>query len=89
MATGFGNYRNGNHSSRTPLNSTSKVSLNSNSKGSSIKSKSLNSSGLRKSAPASLGAAKDDAGGLVLFFLVKSLRSRAVFVVYILEIILL
>ncbi|KAF2313175.1 hypothetical protein GH714_009608 [Hevea brasiliensis] len=69
-AAGYGNYRNGSHSSRNSLNSTNKVdrplSFNSNAKNSSLKSKSLNSSGLRKSAPASLGAAteaaKDDAG---------------------------
>uniref|UniRef100_A0A2C9WAH6 Vacuolar protein 8 n=1 Tax=Manihot esculenta TaxID=3983 RepID=A0A2C9WAH6_MANES len=69
-ATGFGNYRNGTQSSRTSLGSSNKVdkplSVNSNPKNPSLKSKSLNSSGLRKSAPGSLGAstgaAKDDAG---------------------------
>ncbi|KAG8659350.1 kinesin-like protein KIN-UA isoform X2 [Manihot esculenta] len=69
-ATGFGNYRNGTQSSRTSLGSSNKVdkplSVYSNPKNPSLKSKSLNSSGLRKSAPGSLGAAtgaaKDDAG---------------------------
>ncbi|XP_002509638.2 kinesin-like protein KIN-UA isoform X1 [Ricinus communis] len=61
--TGVSNYRNGNYSSsRNSLNTSSRtLSVNSNPKN-SVKSKSLTSSGLRKSAPASLGAAKDDAG---------------------------
>ncbi|KDP25576.1 hypothetical protein JCGZ_20732 [Jatropha curcas] len=70
MATsGVGSYRNGNHSSRNSLSNNSKVdrplSLNSNPKN-SFKSKSLPTSGLRKSAPGSLGgasgAAKDGTG---------------------------
>ncbi|XP_065858060.1 kinesin-like protein KIN-UA isoform X2 [Euphorbia lathyris] len=64
-ATGVGNYRNGTNGGRNSSGSSNKAdrtpSSNSNPKN-SLKSKSLTSSGLRKSAPASLGAAKNDAG---------------------------
>jgi len=66
MATTAGVYRNGNYSRNSLSTNTNKVekplSVNSNPKN-SLKSKSLPGSGLRKSAPPSLGAAKDDTGG--------------------------
>ncbi|KAL9350081.1 hypothetical protein Peur_057336 [Populus x canadensis] len=65
MATTAGVYRNGNYSRNSLSTNTNKVekplSVNSNPKN-SLKSKSLPGSGLRKSAPPSLGAAKDDTG---------------------------
>ncbi|OMO80965.1 Armadillo [Corchorus olitorius] len=71
MATGGGNYRNGSH--RNSLKGLSTItatdrplSVNSNPSKPALRNKSLSSvtasSGLRKSSPASLGAAKDDAG---------------------------
>ncbi|XP_011033865.1 PREDICTED: armadillo repeat-containing kinesin-like protein 3 [Populus euphratica] len=65
MAATAGVYRNGNCSRNSLSTSNNKVekplSVNSNPKN-SLKSKSLPGSGLRKSAPPSLGAAKDDTG---------------------------
>ncbi|KAL9387167.1 hypothetical protein Peur_020291 [Populus x canadensis] len=65
MATTAGVYRNGNYSRNSLSTNNNKVekplSVNSNPKN-SLKSKSLPGSGLRKSAPPSLGAAKDDTG---------------------------
>uniref|UniRef100_A0A6N2JZQ8 Kinesin-like protein n=1 Tax=Salix viminalis TaxID=40686 RepID=A0A6N2JZQ8_SALVM len=65
MATTAGVYRNGNHSRNSQSTSNNKVekplSFNPNPK-KSLKSKSLPGSGLRKSAPPSLGTAKDDTG---------------------------
>lgn len=64
--TTTGTHRNGNYSRNSLTTNNNKVekpvSVNSNPK-SSLKFKSLPGSGLRKSAPASLGAAKDDTGG--------------------------
>ncbi|KAG6780980.1 hypothetical protein POTOM_013860 [Populus tomentosa] len=69
MATTAGVYRNGNYSRNSLNTNNNKVekplSVNSNPKN-SLKSKSLPGSGLRKSAPPSLGAAKDDTGAVRL-----------------------
>ncbi|KAG6782698.1 hypothetical protein POTOM_012111 [Populus tomentosa] len=69
MATTAGVYRNGNYSRNSLSTNNNKVekplSVNSNPKN-SLKSKSLPGSGLRKSAPPSLGAAKDDTGAVRL-----------------------
>ncbi|KAG6636940.1 kinesin-like protein KIN-UA isoform X1 [Carya illinoinensis] len=60
MATsGGGSYRNGTH--RNSLKVDRPFSMNSNPK-TSVKSKPLSSSGLRRSSTGSIGAAKDDAG---------------------------
>ncbi|XP_021285091.1 kinesin-like protein KIN-UA [Herrania umbratica] len=70
MASGGGNYRNGTHRSSLKGTTTTSIdrplSVNSNPSKPALKTKSLSSvgasSGLRKSSPGSLGAAKDDAG---------------------------
>ena len=66
-ASGGTGYRNG-ATSRNSLKPDKPFSPNSHPK-SSLKSKSLPNSALRRSSPASLGAAKDDGGGLLFAFL--------------------
>lgn len=74
MATsGGGSYRNGTH--RNSLKVDRPFSMNSNPK-TSVKSKPLSSSGLRRSSTGSIGAAKDDAGGEFLRFFLSLLLEK-------------
>lgn len=66
-ASGGTSYRNG-ATSRNSLKLDKPFSANSSNSKSSLKSKSLPNSALRRSSPAALGVAKDDGGGLSLRF---------------------